>query len=233
MASILVVEDAHDLALLIERELRASNHDVILASDGRRALDLHAAHQPDLVILDWNLPELDGIEVLQRLRKYAATPVLMLTGRDDEIDRVVGLEVGADDYLVKPFSMRELVARTRAMLRRVELIRQQLQSGGAAAATLVTPLHHGALTLDVTTHTAAVQGVALELSRMEFDLLHLFLTHPGRVFSRDHLLEQVWGIAYEGGDRSVDYVIHRLRQKLASTADIIETVRGVGYRLRG
>jgi DNA-binding response OmpR family regulator len=229
MARILVVEDALDLAQLIARELRASNFEVILAEDGRQALDLHAAHHPDLVILDWNLPELDGLEVLRRLRQYAATPVLMLTGRVDEIDRVVGLEVGADDYLVKPFSMRELLARARAMLRRVELIRQQLTLDHPKPPDQLT---YQSLCLDLATHTVKIDGSSLDLSRIEFDLLHLFLSNPGRVFSRDALLDQVWGNPYDGQDRSVDYVIHRLRQKIAPLGDAIETVRGVGYRLR-
>src|SRR5579871_5895791 len=124
MAKVLLVEDAPDLAQLIARELRAASYEVALADNGVTALQLHADEHPDLVILDWMLPEMDGLEVLRRLRQSATTPVLMLTGRDDEIDRVVGLEVGADDYLVKPCSMRELLARTRAMLRRFDLIQQ-------------------------------------------------------------------------------------------------------------
>ncbi|MBX3081500.1 MAG: response regulator transcription factor [Anaerolineae bacterium] len=229
MARILVVEDTLDLAQLIARELRASNFEVTLADNGRQALELHAAQRPDLIILDWNLPELDGLEVLRRLRQYASTPVLMLTGRVDEIDRVVGLEVGADDYLVKPFSMRELLARTRAMLRRVELIRQQLTLDHSKPSELLT---YQGMCLDLATHTVTLNGLALDLSRIEFDLLHLFLAQPGRVFSRDALLDQVWGNAYDGQDRSVDYVIHRLRQKITPLSDCIETVRGVGYRLR-
>jgi DNA-binding response OmpR family regulator len=253
MAHILLVEDAHDLAELIARELRAANHDVITAADGRAALQLHAAHAPDLVILDWNLPEVDGLEVLRRLRQHAPTPVLMLTGRTEEIDRVVGLEVGADDYLVKPFSMRELLARTRAMLRRVELIRQQVRMsadeapppprdpeakvggpGGGKAAASPSPLalHYADLVVDSAAYAATLNGVPLDLSRLEFDLLHLFVSHPGRVFTRDHLLDTVWGNAFDGQDRAVDYVIHRLRQKLAGLGEAIETVRGVGYRMR-
>jgi DNA-binding response OmpR family regulator len=229
MARILVVEDTPDLAALIARELRASNFEVSIAENGRQALELHAAQMPELVILDWNLPELDGLEVLRRLRQYASTPVLMLTGRVDEIDRVVGLEVGADDYLVKPFSMRELLARTRAMLRRVELIRQQLTVDQVKPSDVLT---YQTLHLDLTNHSVTLDGVMLDLSRMEFDLLHLFLSQPGRVFSRDYLLDNVWGNNYSGQDRSVDSVIHRLRQKIAPLSECVETVRGVGYRLR-
>src|SRR2546423_1756772 len=143
MAKILLVEDAPDLAQLIARELTASRYDVIVCDNGLTALEQHASQQPDLVILDWMLPGMDGLEVLRRLRQSAAPPVLMLTGRNEEIDRVVGLEVGADDYLVKPFSMRELLARTRAMLRRVELIQQTMQADrqGERKAT-VTTIHY-------------------------------------------------------------------------------------------
>ncbi|MBX3065743.1 MAG: response regulator transcription factor [Anaerolineae bacterium] len=229
MPKILIVEDAPDLASWIERELRAANFEVLLADNGRTALALHTSLTPDLVILDWNLPELDGLEVLKQIRRGSATPVLMLTGRSDEIDRVVGLEVGADDYLVKPFSMRELLARVRAMLRRTELLRQQFQPQPIPSST---SLRHHQLTLNIETHDATLEDRTLDLSRLEFDLLVLFLSQPGRVFEREMLLDQVWKDAYETQDRSVDYVIHRLRRKLEPHDDLIETVRGVGYRLR-
>jgi DNA-binding response OmpR family regulator len=154
----------------------------------------------------------------------------MLTGRDEEIDRVVGLEVGADDYLVKPFSMRELLARTRAMLCRVDLIQQATNADhkpGSAA------LRYHDLALDPVPHTVRLAGQKLDLSRTEFDLLHLFMRHPGQVFPRADLLDRIWNASYSGQDRAVDYAIHRLRRKLQSMSACIETVHGVGYRLQG
>ena len=201
-ASILLVEDATDLAQVILRELEAAGYRALHAADGLEALELHAREQPELVILDWILPKLDGLEVLRRMRQSAPTPVLMLTARSEETDRVLGLEVGADDYLTKPFSMRELMARVRAMLRRTELIRQTVREDrqGDGGETLV----RGALRLDTTAHLASLDGQPLDLSPTEFALLHLLLRSPGRAFSRAYLLETVWREAYIGGDRSVD-----------------------------
>jgi DNA-binding response OmpR family regulator len=181
------------------------------------------------VILDWMLPGLDGLEVLRRLRQSAATPILMLTARDEEIDRVVGLEAGADDYLTKPFSMRELIARVRAMLRRVELIQQTLQADRHQDET---PLERGDLRLDPLAHQVTLAGEPIDLSPTEFDLLYLLLRNPGRAFSRAYLLDTVWQEAYIGGDRSVDNAVMRLRKRLGPLGDAIETVWGVGYRLR-
>jgi DNA-binding response OmpR family regulator len=229
MAVILLVEDTHDLAKVIEKELRLAGHEVVLANNGLTALDLHTRTQPDIVILDWMLPQLDGLEVLRRIRQHSATPVLMLTARDDEVDRVVGLEVGADDYLTKPFSIRELLARVRAMLRRVELFRQTLGTDHAVADEI---LIYGPLTIDAAAHRVAYDGVELEVTQIEFNLLSLFLRNPGRAFGRAYLLEAVWGETAVSGDRSVDNTILRLRKKLDRLGDAIETVRGVGYRLR-
>jgi DNA-binding response OmpR family regulator len=226
---ILLVEDTPDLAEIIAKELRLAGHEVILATNGLSALDLHASIHPDIVILDWMLPQLDGLEVLRRLRQHSATPVLMLTARDDEVDRVMGLEVGADDYLTKPFSIRELMARVRAMLRRVELFRQTL---GTDRLSVDTALIYGPLTIDLVAHRVAYHGVELDVTQIEFDLLSLFLRNPGRAFGRAYLLEAVWGETAVGGDRSVDNTILRLRKKLEVLGDAIETVRGVGYRLR-
>jgi DNA-binding response OmpR family regulator len=206
---------------------------VLLAADGRTALDLHARARPDLVVLDWMLPGLDGLEMLRRLRQSAgpgaATPVLMLTARGEEADRVLGLEVGADDYLTKPFSMRELLARVRALLRREELLRQRL---AAEIDGDRLPVDYGPLTLDPERHEAAVGGRPVELTPHEFALLHLLLRRPGRAFSRSYLLDTVWGQSYVGGDRSVDNTVLRLRKKLGPLGDAVETVWGVGYRLR-
>ena len=229
MTTILLVEDTPDLAEVIKRELEAAGYRVLVAGDGVRALEMHAEHEPELVILDWMLPRLDGLEVLRQIRQTSATPVLMLTARGDEVDRVVGLEVGADDYLTKPFSMRELVARVRALLRRAELLYQTLaadreRAGGAIA--------WGPLVLEPEAHSVTLNGTPLDLSRTEFALLHLLLRNPGRVFSRAYLLDTIWGESYVGGDRSVDNAVLRLRRKLGPLGEAIETVWGVGYRLR-
>ena len=229
MVTILLVEDTPDLAQVITRELAANGYQVLHAADGLAALDVHAQHHPDLVILDWMLPRLDGLEVLRRLRQSAATPVLMLTARDEEIDRVVGLEAGADDYLTKPFSMRELIARVRAMLRRVELIQQTLLADRSQDDV---PLTRGDLRLDPLAHQVTLAGEPLDLSPTEFALLYLLLRNPGRAFSRDYLLDTVWREAYVGGDRSVDNAVMRLRKRLGPLGEAIETVWGVGYRLR-
>lgn len=227
MKTILLVEDSPDLAAVIRRELEATGYAVLHTTDGLTALDLHDQRRPDLVILDWMLPDLDGLEVLRRLRQTVPTPVLMLTARGEETDRVLGLEVGADDYLTKPFAMRELLARVRAMLRRIEFIQQTLQADQTVGEA---PLHHGPLRLDPQGHLATLNGQPLELTRTEFQLLQLLLRHPGRAFSRDYLLEAVWGQHYVGGDRSVDNAILRLRKKLGPLGQAIETVWGVGYR---
>jgi len=229
MTTILLVEDAYDLAQVIIRELEASGYSVLQASDGLTALQLHAKKQPALVILDWMLPKLDGLEVLRRLRQAAPTPVLMLTARGEEADRVVGLELGADDYLTKPFSMRELVARVRALLRRAELVQQILNADSSSADS---PLTRGLLYLDPQAHLATLDSVPLDLSPTEFSLLHLLLRSPGRAFSRAYLLDTIWGETYTGGDRSIDNTVLRLRKKLGPMGEAIETVWGIGYRLR-
>jgi len=229
MAKILLVEDTPDLAQVIARELEAAGYVVIRAGDGLMALQLHTNTQPDLIILDWMLPKLDGLEVLRRIRRTSAVPVLMLTARGEETDRVVGLEVGADDYLTKPFSMRELIARVRAMLRRVEQIQQMVTTDRSGDES---PIQRGGLRLDPQAHLATLDDEALDLSRTEFDLLHLLLRNPGRAFSRAYLLDTVWGETYVGGDRSVDNAMLRLRKKLGALGDDIETVWGVGYRLK-
>jgi DNA-binding response OmpR family regulator len=229
MATILLVEDAHDLAQVILRELEANGYRTLHASDGLAALDLHAKAQPELVILDWMLPKLSGVEVLRRLRQAFSTPVLMLTARGEEMDRVLGLELGADDYLTKPFSMRELVARVRALLRRAELVQQVLQ---ADQTSTDGPLRYGSLLLDPQMHQVTLGSAPLDLSPTEFDLLGLLMRSPGRAFSRVYLLDTVWRETYIGGDRSVDNTVLRLRKKLGPLGEAIETVWGIGYRLR-
>jgi DNA-binding response OmpR family regulator len=229
MTKILLVEDERDLAQVVQRELVAAGYETFYAADGIEALEVHAREQVDLIILDWMLPALNGLDVLRRLRRNSATPVLMLTARSEEADRVIGLEIGADDYLTKPFSMRELIARVRAMLRRGEIVQQMLNADrGNAGGVLV----RGPLSLNPQTHSATLDDVPLDLSPTEFALLQLFLRSPGRAFSRAYLIETLWSETYIGGDRSVDNVILRLRKKLGKLGDAIETVWGVGYRLR-
>jgi DNA-binding response OmpR family regulator len=229
MTTILLVEDAHDLAQVIMRELQALDYTVLHAVDGLSALHLYAKHEPDLIILDWMLPKLDGLEVLRQIRHSSAVPVLMLTARGEEADRVIGLEVGADDYLVKPFGMRELIARVRALLRRVENVQQILEADRAKAQQMLT---YETLSLEPDAYLATLDAVPLSLTRTEFDLLHLLLRNPGRAFSRTYLLDSVWGGNYIAGDRSVDNTVLRLRKKLGDLGEAIETVWGVGYRLR-
>ena len=232
MTTILLVEDAFELAQAIIRELEMNGYRMLHASDGLEALHLHACEHPALVILDWMLPKMDGLDVLRRIRQSAPTPVLMLTARGEETDRVVGLELGADDYLTKPFSMRELIARVRALLRRTEMIQQILSADHNTHSTISEALTYYALSLDPQAHLATLQSVPLDLSPTEFALLHLLLRSPGRAFSRTYLLDTVWGDTYVGGDRSVDNTILRVRKKLGALGEDIETVWGVGYRLR-
>ena len=228
VATILLVEDEMELGRLVGGELEAAGYRVRHAPDGATALRLFAEGPPDLVVLDWLLPGLDGLEVLRRLRQTSAAPVLMLTARAEEVDRVVGLELGADDYLTKPFGTRELVARVRALLRRQQRL-EELLAADRAEGTVALRL--GPLALDPAAHLARLDGAPLDLSRTEFALLHLLLRHPGRAFSRAYLLDAVWGEQYVG-DRAVDNAVLRLRKKLGPTGEAIETVWGVGYRLR-
>ncbi len=228
MATILIVEDERDLNNLLRRHLEEEGHRVLQAFDGPSAALYAAQEHPDLIILDWMLPRLDGLEVCRRIRRDSIAPILMLTARAEEIDRVLGLEVGADDYLTKPFSIRELLARVRALLRRVELD-QTGQSGEATAPVL----RAGALQVDVAAHIVTVDGQTVELAPKEFDLLEILVRHPGRAFSRDYLVEKVWGYDANGSDRTVDTHVLRLRKKLGPVGERIETVWGLGYRFDG
>jgi DNA-binding response OmpR family regulator len=225
VARVLVVEDEVGLCDLVRAHLEGDGHEVHQAFDGAEALRLAAEVSPHLVVLDWMLPKLDGLSVCRELRRTRLMPIIMLTARDAEGDRVLGLEVGADDYVVKPFSIRELVARVRAMLRRVAL-----DSAAAAPAGDPSAIVHGPLVIDPAGHAATLGGVALDLTRRELDMLVLFGRHPGRTFTRDFLLDRVWGPDYEGLDRAVDTAIVRLRRKLGDFGQRIEAVWGVGYR---
>ncbi|HEV3103137.1 MAG TPA: response regulator transcription factor [Candidatus Dormibacteraeota bacterium] len=226
MATILVVEDEVALCDLLRSHLESEGHNVEQAFDGRRALEVADRTSPDLVILDWMLPGLDGLTVCRELRRKHLMPILMLTARSDVADRVTGLQVGADDYLGKPFSIVELAARVASLLRRVAL------DSAAASADSSQPVAFGPLVLDQVGHRATLAGSALDLSRREMDLLELLLQHPGRTFSREFLLERLWGSDFDGLDRAVDTQMVRLRRKLGDLGACIETVWGIGYRFR-
>jgi DNA-binding response OmpR family regulator len=226
MATILIVEDEHDLNALVREHLEDEGHRIVQAFDGPTGLLAAQQERPDLLLLDLTLPGLDGLEVCRRLRRESGVPILMLTARAEEVDRVLGLEVGADDYLTKPFSLRELSARVRALLRRVVMFREAAVLGFRSAL-----LEAGPLRLDLGEHMASVDGEPVDLTPKEFDLLTLLVRHPGRAFARDSLLGNVWGAEYDGLDtRTVDTHILRLRKKLMSVGGRIETVWGVGYR---
>jgi len=229
MITILLVEDETNLAGIIQRELEAVGYQVWHAADGRQALRLFAAHSPDLVILDWILPEMNGLDVLREIRFVSAIPIMMLTARTDPTDRVVGLEVGADDYLLKPFNMPELIARIRALLRREERIRQTL---AADQTQKMASIQYGSLVLDPQSLLCTLDDAPLALTALEFELLSLFLANLGRTFNRKYLVESVWKSEYIEGDRSVDNEVLRLRKKLEGLGANLETVRGMGYRFR-
>lgn len=229
MTIILLIEDAVDLAKAIRRELERNGYSVRHATDGVTGLLLFKNELPDLVILDWMLPKLNGLDVLQEIRSQSAVPILMLTARHEEADRVIGLELGADDYLTKPFGMRELTARVRALLRRLAHVEQILAQDRDRQAI---PISYGPINLNPDAYQASLGEQTIHLTRIEFDLLYLLLRNPGRAFSRAYLLDTVWGEDYVTGDRSVDNTILRLRKKLGPLGQAIETVWGVGYRLR-
>ncbi len=229
MATILIVEDEQDLNNLVRRHLEDEGHQVLQAFDGQTAVRDSVQSHPDLIILDWMLPGLDGLEVCRRVRRESIAPILMLTARSEEIDRVLGLEVGADDYLTKPFSIRELLARVHALLRRVELD----QTAGQPGETASPVIKAGPLQVDPSAHVVTVAGRPVELAPKEFDLLELLVRHPGRAVSRDYLVEKVWGYDANGSDRTVDTHVLRLRKKLGPVGDRIETVWGLGYRFAG
>ncbi len=225
-STILVVDDEPAIVEAVRYNLEKGHHKVLVAGDGERALELAASGAPDLVILDLMLPGIDGMEVCRRLRQQGQIPIIMLTARDEEIDRVVGLELGADDYVTKPFSMRELMARVKAVLRRAQAAPQ---SAGA-------PLALGPLRLDPSRFEASWEAVPIRLSPLEFELLEALMRHPGQVLTRDQLLDSVWGYDYHGDTRAVDTAVKRLRAPLRqasqAAAERLETVHGIGYKLR-
>ena len=227
-ARILVVDDESSVCDLLAYNLRKAGYEVLTAPDGREALRSARSNRPDLILLDLMLPEVDGLDVCRELRRSSNVPIIMITARGEEIDRVVGLELGADDYVTKPFSVRELLSRIKAVLRRASA--PDRLSG--ATTSLPGP---GGLRLEPESRTAAVNDTELALTRLEFDLLHMLLANTGRVLTRERLLEQAWGYDFVGDTRAVDSAVKRLRLKLrraSPDADRIESVRGVGYRLK-
>ena len=231
---ILVVEDELSLRETLAYNLKKDGYAVESVGDGRTALEAARRMKPDLVVLDLMLPELDGFEVARVLRKEMTTAILMLTARDEEIDRVVGLEVGADDYMTKPFSMRELLARVKAQLRRTRLIREEMTNAQAAAPH--EQLTFGGLLIDQTRREVTLDGGIIQLKPKEYELLLFLAQHQGKMLSREFILERVWGWDYVGDSRTVDVHVRWLRQKIeadASKPSRIVTVRGGGYRFEG
>ncbi len=224
--NILVVDDEQAVLDLLVYNLNKAHYRVTTATNGRQALDLAGREQPDLILLDLMLPEVDGLDVCRELRRTSRVPIIMITARGEEVDRVVGLELGADDYICKPFSVRELMARVKAVLRRTGADEPE------AKTVLTGP---GGLCLDCERREAKVGDSLLDLTRLEFDLLYALLLNRDRVMTRERLLEQVWGYDFSGDTRAVDSAIKRLRASLRSSdprADGIQAVRGLGYKFQ-
>jgi two-component system OmpR family response regulator len=230
---VLLVEDDRTLLDVLKYNLTKEGHDVITASDGVEALDVARDKKPDLIVLDVMLPKLDGFEVCRILRGEMTVPILMLTAKAGETDKVVGLELGADDYMTKPFSMREFLARIRAMLRRAEMMRIAASSVQETAPSIIKV---GDLEIDFARHKVSQSGTSIDLSPKEFDLLTFLVKNREQVFSRDQLLEKVWGYDYAGDTRTVDVHLRWLRQKIevdpANPGHLL-TVRGIGYKFEG
>ena len=220
MKTILVVDDAPNIVELLRLYLEGAGYATVVATDGPAAVELHRRHRPDLVILDVMLPGMDGFEVCRAIRREADTPVLMLTARTDDVDAIVGLELGADDYVTKPFNPRALVARVKAILRRTD-----------GTVRLGRPIEVGSLRIEPRRREVFVGERGVELRAREFDLLAALARDPGAVLSRGSLLEDVWGTDFVGETRTVDVHVSELRKKLGPDGPTIESVRGVGYRL--
>ena len=219
--SVLVVEDESSIASFVALYLKNAGYSVRTVATGADALAQADAERPDLIVLDLMLPDVDGIEVCRRLRKDSDVPILMLTARDEDVDKIIGLEVGADDYLTKPFNPRELVARVKSILRRATPDRREI-----ASATL----SHGDLSIDAGRREVKVGDEEIKLAPKEFDLLWELLDHRGLVLTRDQLLERVWGYTFAGDTRTVDVHVRQLRRKLGEASPIV-TVWGVGYKV--
>jgi DNA-binding response OmpR family regulator len=220
-ASILVVEDESSIASFVALYLKNAGYTVRTAATGSDALEKVAVEAPALIILDLMLPDIDGIEVCRRIRANSDIPILMLTARDEDVDKIIGLEVGADDYMTKPFNPRELVARVKSILRRATSDRRLPESA---------VIQHGDLTVDAGRREARVGGEEIQLAPKEFDLLWELLDHRGLVLTRDQLLERVWGYTFAGDTRTVDVHVRQLRRKLGDASPVV-TVWGVGYKV--
>ena len=219
--SVLVVEDEASIASFVALYLKNAGYKVRTAGTGEAALEQVGAERPDLIVLDLMLPDIDGIEVCRRIRKTSEIPILMLTARDEDVDKIIGLEVGADDYLTKPFNPRELVARVKSILRRAVPERREIET---------KEMKHGDLSIDAGRHEVRVAGTEVQLAPKEFDLLWELLDHRGLVLTRDQLLERVWGYTFAGDTRTVDVHVRQLRRKLGEASPIV-TVWGVGYKV--
>ncbi len=227
---ILVVEDDGTLRAMLEYNLNKEGYKVLSAADGLDAVEKARREKPELIILDVMLPKLDGLEVCRILRKEMIMPILMLTARADEIDKIVGLEVGADDYMTKPFSMRELLARVRAMLRRTQMVQDSAEQEGPALSANITS---GNLEIDLSRHSVIVDQKPVNLNPKEFDLLVFLVRNQGQVFNRDTLLAKVWSYDFAGDTRTVDVHMRWLREKLEINPEKpvhLITLRGVGYK---
>jgi len=223
---ILLVDDEHSVQTLLAYPLRKDGYEVVSARDGREALDRFAEHRFDLVVLDIMLPKLDGIEVCRRLRSRSQVPIIMLSAKDDEGDKVLGLEMGADDYITKPFSVREFRSRVKAALRRSEMLRSP---------DLQEPIVIGAIEIDFDRRAVGAHGAEAQLTYVEFELLASLAAAPGRAMTREELLEQVWGDSAYRDPRTIDVHIRHLREKIEREPrepEYLLTVRGVGYRFR-
>jgi two-component system OmpR family response regulator len=232
-SKILVVEDDQTLLNVLKYNLVKEGYDVLTAADGVQALDVARSNRPDLIVLDIMLPKLDGFEVCRILRREMTTPILMLTAKAEETDKVVGLELGADDYMTKPFSMREFLARVKAMLRRAEMMKVAASPVKDLIPSLIKV---GEIEVDLARHTVSRSGTLIDLSPKEFDLLGFLVKNKEQAFTRDQLLEKVWGYDYAGDTRTVDVHIRWLRQKIESdpaNPKHLLTVRGIGYKFEG
>lgn len=233
MKKILIVDDEKPISDIIKFNLTKEGYDIVTAFDGREAVTVFEDEKPDLIILDLMLPELDGLEVAKEIRKTSHVPIIMLSAKDSEFDKVIGLEIGADDYVTKPFSNRELLARVKAHLRRTETIETAIAEENASSGS--QELTIGNLQILPDAFVAKKHGKEVELTHREFELLHHLANHMGQVMTREHLLETVWGYDYFGDVRTVDVTVRRLREKIEDTPsrpEYILTRRGVGYYMK-
>ena len=221
---VLIVDDEKNIVEILKFNLKKEGFDTIEAYDGEQAVEMALSQKPDLILLDVMLPKMDGFTVCRKLRQQISTPILMLTAREEEVDKVLGLELGADDYITKPFSQRELMARVKANIRRTAIEEDESSKGSF--------IKCGGLLIDVERYEVKRDGNVIELTLREFELVKFLAMHPGQIFSRENLLEKVWGYEYYGDVRTVDVTIRRVREKLEkdpSTCEYIMTKRGVGY----